>query len=82
MRAALANIKRLIFYNATDNLPAALVTIDKLFEVFDIHADNPEAGRARAELKEDLRSFPHENFVILYRKWAGSVTVVCVIHGS
>jgi toxin ParE1/3/4 len=45
-------------------------------------AENPKSGRERAEIKQDLRSFPEGNYLIFYREWAGIVAIVRVLHGA
>ena len=45
-------------------------------------ADNPFAGRARPEIRHDLRSFPVQRYVIFYRVLDDAVEIVSVLHGS
>jgi toxin ParE1/3/4 len=52
-------------YIAADNLGAADRQIDRIGEVFEMLVQNPLAGRERVELRQDLRSFPVGNYVIL-----------------
>ncbi len=42
---------------------------------------NPLAGRARAELGKDLRSFPVGNYIIFYLPLSDGIEVVRVLHG-
>jgi Plasmid stabilization system protein len=76
------DIDEILTHIAADNLDAALSFNDRLTHLFEMLADNTLAGRARPELKEDLRSFPEGNYVIFYRPWAGKVAVVRVIHSA
>lgn len=81
-RPAEEDIDEILTYIATDNLDAALSFNDRLTELFEMLADNNMAGRQRPELKEDVRSFPEGSYLIFYRKWAGKIAIVRVIHGA
>ena len=45
-------------------------------------ARSPMMGRARPELRPDLRSFPYGAYLILYRATDGGVEIVRVVHGA
>jgi len=47
----------------------------------DIAAASIRVGRARAELRSDLRSIPHKNYLIFFRYVADTVEIVNVIEG-
>lgn len=81
-RQAEQDIDEILVYIAADNLDAALSFNDRLTDLFEMLADNTKAGRERPELKEDLRSFPEGNYLIFYRRWAGNLAIVRVIHGA
>lgn len=49
---------------------------------FPLLAEQPFMGRARPEFGRDLRSFPVEGFVIIYRPTGYGVEIVRVVHGS
>jgi toxin ParE1/3/4 len=51
-----------------DNPRAADATIDRLTGMFDMLLAMPQAGRARPEFGESVRSFAVDNFVIYYVK--------------
>lgn len=76
------DIDEILIYIAADNLDAAIAFNDHLTRLFEMLAENNEAGRERPELKEDLRSFPEGNYLIFYRLWAGNVAIVRVLHGA
>jgi toxin ParE1/3/4 len=42
----------------------------------------PMMGRARPELRPDLRSFPHGAYLILYRPIDGGAEIVRVVHAA
>lgn len=50
--------------------------------VFLLLAQNPEMGRTRDELKEDLRSFAVGNYIIFYQSLQEGIQVVRVLHGA
>jgi toxin ParE1/3/4 len=43
---------------------------------------NPRIGRARPELRADLRSFPYGAYLILYRAVDDGVEIVRVVHAA
>lgn len=55
---------------------------DKLNETSQLLADNPAMGRARPELRDDVRSFPLSGYAIYYRPISDGVEVVRLLHGS
>jgi toxin ParE1/3/4 len=77
-----ADITELLFYILEDNPDAAFALELRLFNVFDLLAENPYAGRERPELTEGTRSSGAGNYVIIYRLWAGEVAIIRVIHGA
>lgn len=81
-RHAREDIDEILAFIAADNLDAALKLGDRLIELFELLADNSKIGRPRAELKEELRSFPEGNYVIFYRRWAGEIAIVRVLHSA
>jgi toxin ParE1/3/4 len=42
--------------------------------------DSPQAGRARPELHQDIRSFPIGNYIVFYRVLAEAIDVVRVFN--
>ncbi len=81
-RQAEHDIDEILIYIAADNLDAALSFNERLTNLFEMLAENPNAGRERPELKEDLRSIPEGNYLLFYRKWAGNIAIVRVLHGA
>jgi toxin ParE1/3/4 len=66
---------------AVDNTKAAEELLDRFAAVFEMLAQNPQAGRARPDLGLDLRSFTVENFIIFYIPQSNGIAIVRVIHG-
>ncbi len=81
-RQAESDIDEILAYIAADNLDAAISFNERLIYLFQMFAQSVDAGRERPELKEDLRSFPEGNYIIFYRKWAGKIAIVRVLHGA
>jgi toxin ParE1/3/4 len=54
-------------YIAGDNEPAADRFIDLLMRQFSLLGANPHIGRRRDDLREEYRSFPAGQYLVLYR---------------
>lgn len=81
-RAAEADLTEIWIYIAHDNLDAADGFVDEINDQFRILSYQPGIGRARPELIDGLRSFPHGNYIILYFPRAYGIEVYRVIHGA
>ena len=51
-------------------------------EIFQNLIANPQIGKKRDEIKQDLYSFPKDNHIIFYRILDNHIRVVRVLHGS
>lgn len=69
-------------YIARDSDRTADRFLDRLHEKFGALARNPHTGRARPELRADLRSFPYGAYLILYRMIDDGVEIVRVVHAA
>lgn len=76
------DIDEILAYIALDNFEASIAFFARLIDRFETLAANPKAGRERPEINEGLRSFPHGNYLIFYRVWAGGVAITRVIHSA
>lgn len=56
--------------------------LSELFDLFATLALNPEIGRAREELGDGIRSFPHRSHVVFFMEWRGETAISRVLHGS
>jgi toxin ParE1/3/4 len=56
--------------------------IERLTRKFVALGRNPRIGRARPELRPDLRSFPFGAYLILYRAIDDGVEIVRVVHAA
>ena len=68
-------------YIAADNEAAADRMLDRLTDVMNMLARQPEAGRRRSELLGGLRSFPAGTYVIFYRIGDATIDVIRVLSG-
>jgi toxin ParE1/3/4 len=66
---------------ADDNVKAADALIDRIEATFDMLAQAPLAGRARPDLRSNLRSFTVRSYVIFYVPVSDGIEVVRVMHG-
>jgi toxin ParE1/3/4 len=61
-------------------------TADRLFDALIrrvlMLAVHPQAGRARPDIADNVRSFPVGSFVIYYRATPAGVMIARVLHGS
>ena len=53
----------------------------QFFEWFELLSIQPLMGRARPELAPNVRSFPSNNYVILYIALQGGIEIIHVVHG-
>ena len=51
-------------------------------DVFDTISENPEIGRERKEIREELRSLTKDKHIIFYRTLNDHVRIVRILHGS
>jgi len=69
-------------YIAQDSPTNARRFIERLTQKFVALGRNPMIGRARPELRADLRSFPYGAYLILYRVIDDGVEIVRVVHAA
>jgi toxin ParE1/3/4 len=69
-------------YIALDNATAADRFVGELFDLFHALGRNPEIGQLRPELRPNLRSFSHGNYVVFYYSADDSSEIVGVVHGA
>lgn len=65
-----------------DNPGAAERLIRSINAKCELLSGNPRIGRARPELRSDLRSFPYGAYIILYRVIENGMEVVRVVHAA
>jgi toxin ParE1/3/4 len=76
------DLKSIAYYIATESgsVDIAEGQIDAITERFELLASHPEIGRARDDLGAGRRTFPVENYVILYRVQGADVLIPRVAH--
>ncbi|MBF0093866.1 MAG: type II toxin-antitoxin system RelE/ParE family toxin [Alphaproteobacteria bacterium] len=65
-----------------DNPVAARNLLAKMKGKFALLADNPGIGMSRNELEASLLALSIGNYLIFYRRHAGSIEIVRVLHGA
>ena len=81
-RRAEADIDEILAFISLDDPDASFAFYERLITQFRMLAENPKAGRERADLNEGLRGFPFGNYLIFYRIWAGEVAIARVLHSA
>lgn len=77
-----SDLAEILVYISNDDAGAAFAFERRLYDTFDLLAENPHDGRERPEFSEGTRSFVCGSYTILYRLWAGTVAIVRVAHGA
>jgi toxin ParE1/3/4 len=66
---------------ARDHIENADRFIEQLKERMQRLAEQPLIGRERPEIAKQIRSFPHGEYLVLYRPSATGVGIARVVHG-
>ena len=69
-------------YVGDRSVRAAIRLIDAFQRQFELLSERPRIGRARPDLRPELRSWPHGSYIVLYRVIEGGVEIVRVVHGA
>ena len=77
-----ADINEIIAYIAVDNFDAAMVWYDRMLELLRMISENPNAGRLRLEMQDEVRCFPARDYLIFYRKWAEEIAITRILHSA
>ncbi len=64
---ALADLQDIEDFIAGESIEAAQRMVDVIFEQLRVLESFPEAGRARPDVHPDIRSWPTQGYVVLYR---------------
>lgn len=81
-RLATSDLIKISEYIARDNPLRGLSFVEEIKTACHLWAENPLAGRNRPDLREGIRCFPYENYVVYYLAEPDGITVVRIIHGS
>ena len=79
--AAEADLWEILLFIARDSEEAAFRLIESIDQRFEL-ARFPNAGPARPEISEGLRSFPVGNYLILYKPIDDGIEIMRVVHGA
>lgn len=69
-------------YIAEDSEAQADIFVDRVDAQFQLLSQQPGIGRMRNELRDGLRSFPFERYVIFYLVIENGIDIVRVLHGA
>lgn len=69
-------------YIAESNVHAARDVLRRIGQKCDLLSDNPNLGRERSDLLENIRSFPYGNYIIFYRPTPDGILIVRVLHSA
>ena len=78
-RSDLAAIWDYISDSSPQRATVFLREIESLFETL---AEQPEMGRERSDLMDDLRSFPIGRYIVFYLPWSDGIDVLRVLHAA
>ena len=79
---AAEDLETIWVYIAQDSRDAADRFVLYIQGVFESILMYPLSGRARPELRNDLRSAPYGNYLILYRPTDSGIDIVRIVHGA
>ncbi len=69
-------------YIASDNLRAATKLLDAFEQHFVLLVENKHFGRARPDIRPDMRYSVVKNYLVFYRSITDGIEVVRVLHSS
>lgn len=67
---------------ATDDIDTADRFVDALRAQAQRLAEQPLMGRERPEFGKQVRSFPHGQYLVIYRPIAEGIAVARIVHGA
>lgn len=67
---------------ATTDIAAADRFLDELRDLAQKLAELPQMGQVRPDFGENARSFPHRDFILIYRPQPNGVGIARVVHGK
>ena len=80
-KESIENIGRFIA-SQSQSLETAWRILDKIEEKCQLCAFQPRMGELRGDLALDVRSFPVENFVVIYKPHPEGIVVLLVVHSA
>jgi toxin ParE1/3/4 len=81
--AADADLEDIFDYTLEEfGLGQAVSYVSEFDDSFETISKNPEIGRKREEIREELRSLAKDKHVIFYRILSDHIRIVRILHGS
>ncbi len=81
--AADADLEDIFDYTLKEfGLDQAVSYVSNFDDTFETISENPEIGRERREIRENLRSLAKDKHVIFYRILNDHVRIVRILHGA
>lgn len=80
--AAIDDLEHIALFIATDNPTAAINLVDAVQEKAGLIATQPQAGRPRPELGENVRSIHVKSYLLIYRPIDDGVELLRILHGA
>lgn len=81
-RTAKLDVLQIWNHIAEDNIEAADRLVEKFNDKLQLLADFPGMGPARPELGPTLRSFPVDQYLLIYQRSGKGITLLRVVHGA
>lgn len=82
-KAADADLEDIFDYTLEEfGLDQAISYVSGFDDVFETISENPEIGRDRKEIIEELRSLAKDRHIIFYRILSNHIRIVRILHGS
>src|SRR5690242_2610867 len=69
-------------YIAGNNVTAPDKFVRELFDLFQLLSQSPQIGEERPDLRPELRSISHGNYVVFYYPAESGAQIVGVVHGA
>ena len=80
-KQANADVETIWAWIAAKNIKAADDLLNRFETIFEMLVRNPNAGRPRPDLGENVRSFAVDNYIVFYIPRSGVIDIVRVMHG-
>ena len=77
-----SDLKQIGRYIAGNNPSRADTFLAEIHAKCLVYAENPEMGRDRSALSAKMRSFPHGNYIVFYRRFRRSIQIIRVIRAQ
>lgn len=82
-KAADADLEDIFDYTFDEfGVDQAVSYVSGFDEAFDMISKNPEIGRERKEIREEVRSLVKDKHIIFYRSLSDHVRIMRILHGS